>query len=120
MDVADRITELRKERGLSTNRLAKMAGIGQSTLREIEHRIKSPTVATIERICLALGITLADFFSPTAADDNEPLSPELRRLLGTGRKLNRHQVELMAQVAEEWAEANRYRLACNDIARETC
>lgn len=87
MDIAARIIELREARGYSTNKLAKLAGVGQSTLREIEQRIKHPTVATIERICTALGITLADFFAPTG-DDPDLLPAELRRLLAGAKTLS--------------------------------
>lgn len=63
MDVPKKIAELRRASGLSQNALAKKAGIGQSTVREIELGTKSPNVITLEKICDALGLTLAEFFA---------------------------------------------------------
>lgn len=63
MDILQQITKLRKERGWSEYRLAKEAGIPQSTLSNLYKRENSPTVSTLEAICHAFGISLAQFFS---------------------------------------------------------
>ncbi len=63
MDVGGRITELRKKKGITTNRLAYLAGISQSYLRDIELGKKNPTVEVLSYICEALDITLSDFFT---------------------------------------------------------
>jgi transcriptional regulator with XRE-family HTH domain len=63
MLVAERIIQLRTRKGYSTNKLAQLAEIGQSTLREIEIGKKSPNIVTLEKICQALDISLAEFFS---------------------------------------------------------
>ncbi|MBQ8780287.1 MAG: helix-turn-helix transcriptional regulator [Oscillospiraceae bacterium] len=67
-DVGARLIHLRNLKGLTTNKLANLAGISQSHLREIELGKKNPTVETLSYFCDALGITLSDFFSET---DNE-------------------------------------------------
>lgn len=57
--VGQRIRELREARGLSGNALAKLAGISQGHLRDIEiGRHKSPTLETARAIARALGVTL--------------------------------------------------------------
>jgi len=77
MNISERITQLKIEKGYSTNKLSQLAEIGQATLREIEIGKKSPNIITLEKICKALEISLADFFScesDTLAanrDDNE-------------------------------------------------
>ena len=63
MDILRRITELREERGWSFYRLAKEAGIPQSTLSNLYQRANAPTVSTLEALCGAFGISLAQFFS---------------------------------------------------------
>lgn len=63
MDVGKKIIELRKNIGLSTNKLANMAGIAQSALRSIERGEKSPTIDTLKLILTALNITEAEFFA---------------------------------------------------------
>lgn len=57
MDIADKIIYWRQKRGYSTNKLAKIALIAQSTLREIEKKNTSPSWDTIEKLCIALQIT---------------------------------------------------------------
>jgi len=65
-DVANRIRQLRTERGLTVNKLANLAGISQSYLRDIELGNKCPTVEYLEYICYALDVSLVSFFY----DDN--------------------------------------------------
>lgn len=63
IDIGKRITELRKERNITTNKLANKAGISQSYLRDIELGKKNPTVEMLSYVCYALNISLKDFFS---------------------------------------------------------
>lgn len=63
MEVGKRITELRKQKKMSTNKLANVAGISQSYLRDIELGNTNPTVEKLEYICEALGISLSAFFN---------------------------------------------------------
>ena len=88
MDIAQRIIQLRTERGISTNRLAGIAGVSQSHLREIELGNKQPGIDILERICSGLGITLSDFFS----DPLQEYSPELVRLIRASAKLSPRQL----------------------------
>ncbi|MGN1478336.1 MAG: helix-turn-helix domain-containing protein [Acutalibacteraceae bacterium] len=62
MDVGKRIVDLRLKKDLSTNKLANLAGISQSYLRDIELGKKQPTVEYLGYICDALKISLKDFF----------------------------------------------------------
>lgn len=79
MDVQERIKLLMEEKGWSEYRLAKEAELPQSTISHLFKRNNAPTHPTIEAICRAFGITLAQFF----ADEGEPvvLTPEQREVL---------------------------------------
>lgn len=63
MNVGKRISELREKRHLSTNKLANLAGVSQSYLREVELEKKNPTVEMLSYICDALHVSLQEFFS---------------------------------------------------------
>ncbi|MDR1572208.1 MAG: DUF1016 N-terminal domain-containing protein [Clostridiales Family XIII bacterium] len=63
MDILERIATLQKKRGWSGYRLAKEAGIPQSTLSNLYKRKNSPTISTLEAVCRALGISLSQFFA---------------------------------------------------------
>ena len=77
MDVQEKLRRLLKERGWSEYRLSKECGLGQSTIGNIFRRNTVPSVATLETICRAFGITLSQFF---AEGEMVELSPEVREL----------------------------------------
>lgn len=52
----------RERRGLSLHGLAERAGVSYVTIARIEGGRMSPTVATLEKLAKALGITPRDFF----------------------------------------------------------
>ena len=85
MDIHTRITQLREQRGYTVNKLANLAGISQSSLREIELGMKTPRIDTLSYICDALHITLRDFF------DDEPLSKKEDKLMQEINKLTASQ-----------------------------
>ena len=68
--IGDRIRRLRTDRGLSVRTLAATAGFSPSFISQVEHGQVSPSIASLERIASALGITLGGFFTesvPTPA-----------------------------------------------------
>lgn len=80
MDIANRIVELRSKRNLTTNKLANMAGISQSYLREIEMGNKNPTVEILCYICDALEISLQAFFDENTFNIEPSLISAIERL----------------------------------------
>ena len=75
MDVGSRITSLRTAKHYTVNKLATLAGISQSYLRDVELGKKNPTVEILSYICDALDISLSEFFddSTVSALQNDPL-----------------------------------------------
>mgnify|MGYP004688709437 CR=1 FL=1 len=70
MTCLERIKELLDERGWSMYTLSRAAGIPQSTLSNLFIRCNDPSIATLEKICSALGISLSEFFAePTAREE---------------------------------------------------
>jgi transcriptional regulator with XRE-family HTH domain len=57
-----RLREWRDRRGKSLYTLAEMSGVHFVTISRIEQGHLSPTVATLEKLAKALGITVRDFF----------------------------------------------------------
>ncbi|RAU91044.1 helix-turn-helix domain-containing protein [Paenibacillus sp. YN15] len=60
--VGEVIRDLRKQRGLSQEKLALKAGINTSYMGQIERAEKSPTLDTLEKIAVALDVELEQFF----------------------------------------------------------
>lgn len=58
-----RVMQLADERNLSLFKLSQLCDVSYSTLKNAEMRGSQLGVPTIERICVALGVTLSDFFA---------------------------------------------------------
>lgn len=55
------IRVLRKERGLSQEALARLAGVDRSYMGKIERGLNSPTIEKIYQLLPALGMTFEEF-----------------------------------------------------------
>ena len=62
-NVLERMEELRKARGLSVYKLAKLSGIPQSTIATWYQKNHYPPIDKLEILCNTFGISLSDFFS---------------------------------------------------------
>lgn len=88
MDIGERIIFLRTAKQYSVNKLANLAGISQSYLRDIELGNKNPTVEILSYICDALDLSLGDFFNDNTLDSmkTDPLTEKLYRLTPKQKK----------------------------------
>lgn len=80
MDVGKRIVELRERKNISTNKLANLAGVSQSYLRDLEMGKKNPTVEILSYICFALGISVQNFFAEPKNQINPCLASAIELL----------------------------------------
>ncbi|MBO5158040.1 MAG: helix-turn-helix transcriptional regulator [Lachnospiraceae bacterium] len=91
--IIDRIEKLCEEKQLSRYRLAQKAGIAQSSLSTLLNRKSMPTIQTLEKICVGLDITLAQFF---AGDNMTPdLTLEQKELLDTWNDMDEQERALV-------------------------
>jgi transcriptional regulator with XRE-family HTH domain len=93
VDIAERLVQLRKELNISQYKLAKLSGISQAGLSDIELGKKQPTVQTLEKILQALNVSWADFFS----SESPSMPPELVQLLNEARELTPEQVRVLTE-----------------------
>jgi len=92
MNTNERIKLLMKEKGWTEYRLAKEANLSQSTIANIFKRNTVPNIITLEAICRAFGITLAQFF----ADNNlVELNKEQKELFDKWKYLSPEQKEMI-------------------------
>jgi putative transcriptional regulator len=68
---ADRLTELRKEKGLTQSQLARAAGYSRQYIFQLEHGAAQPTWETAKKLARALGVRVQDF-----DPEEEPPAPE--------------------------------------------
>lgn len=99
MDIAKRITYFRTLKSYSVNKLANLAGLSQSYLRDIELGKKNPTVETLSYICDALEISLKDFFNEEIQETitNDPLIKKIFQL----NKKQRHTLSAFLDAMKE-------------------
>ena len=99
MDVIKRIDFLMKERNWSDYKLAAESGLSSSTIANIHRRNTVPSIATLEAICSAFGITLAQFFNEETAVVQ--LSKEQQELFNAWVSLTEHQKQIIYSLIKE-------------------
>ena len=62
-DVGNRIRELRKTLGISQEKLAEIAGIDRTYLASVENGKRNISIVNLEKIIVAVNVTISDFFS---------------------------------------------------------
>ena len=97
MDVQKRIKDLMELRGWTDYRLAKESGLSHSTVTNMFNRNNAPTLPTLEAICRAFGVTLAQFFS-----EGNPLelTKEQQVLLAKWSSLTDRQKSLLPELMD--------------------
>lgn len=70
MNVLEKIAKYRLERNWTEYQLAEKSGLPQSTISSWYRKNQIPTIPSLEKICAAFNLTLAQFFSD---DDKNPL-----------------------------------------------
>ena len=88
-DILVAISQLREARGWTEYQLAENSGLPQSTISSWYRKRIVPTVPSLEKVCIALGITLSQLFSE--GEDVYDLNCRQKRLIDlscSGMKLN--------------------------------
>ena len=93
MDIQKQIRRLMAERGWTDYRLAKEAHLSHSTVANMFNRNNAPTLPTLEALCKAFGITLAQFFSDGTA--TAEMTDEQRVLFSKWSTLSKPQKEAL-------------------------
>lgn len=102
MDIKERLEVLMNERGWTIYRVAKEADIPWSTVRNMFKRNTEPSVATLERICSGMGITLSQFFD---VDNTLGISQEQRILLENYNRLSSNNKRIVSELIESLANS---------------
>ena len=97
MDTQKRIRELMEERKWTDYRLAKEAKLSHSTVTNMFNRNNAPTLPTLEAICRAFGITLAQFF---AEGEEVQLTKEQQKLFSKWSTLTDRQKQILLELMD--------------------
>jgi transcriptional regulator with XRE-family HTH domain len=63
VNVGERIRQLRLDSGMSVRALATKTGFSPSLISQVEHSQVTPSIGSLERIAMALGVSLGKFFA---------------------------------------------------------
>lgn len=99
MDIRQRLIELQQQRGWSDYKIAQEAGLSSNTVSNIYRRGNTPSLVTLEALCKAFGITMAQFF---AEGDMIEITPELRELFDKWSALKPEQKEAIWQIIKSY------------------
>ena len=100
MDVLKHIDELLAEREWNYSILSKKSGVSESTISNFRKRGNVPTIATLESICAAFGITLSQFFMED--ESTAVLTNEQRQLIESWNSLTTAQKYLLNELIKEF------------------
>ena len=106
--IADKITSLCEKRDISKYRLSQLSGISQSSLGRIMAQENLPSLITLEKICIALGVTLSQFFQES---NSENLTEEQEEILRIWNDLNTNEQETvmsMLRGLRKWENSSIY------------
>ena len=98
-DILEKVRRLRLERNWSEYQLAEYAGIPQSTISSWFRKHQIPTIPSLEKICAAFGMTLAQFFTDEAVYANY-LTENQRQLLHSFNRLRKEQQDAVLNLLE--------------------
>ncbi len=98
-DILATITKYRQARGWTEYQLAEHAGLPQSTISSWYRKNMIPTVPSLEKICNAFGITLAQLFA--TEDTPVSLTPSQQKLIEAWTKLNEDQQAVILALMEK-------------------
>lgn len=92
IDVLNKITLYRKERGWTEYELAKRSDLPQSTISSWYRKNMQPSLASLDKIAQAFGLTLSQMLSE---EDNLIASPEEKAMLHEWNRLEPAQKEYL-------------------------
>lgn len=95
IDVHARLHQLLQNRGWTTYRLALNCGLSHATIANVYKRNTVPSVSTLEAICSAFGITLAQFFAEGGMVE---VTPDLQEVFSRWANLTPRQKELILEM----------------------
>lgn len=88
-DILATITKYRQDRGWTEYQLAERSGLPQSTISSWYRKNMIPTVPSLEKICIAFGITLSQLFAEE--ENTVSLTDSQMRLLESWTRLTEEQ-----------------------------
>ena len=98
-DILNTIIKYREERDWTEYQLAERSGLPQSTISSWYRKNMIPSIPSLEKICLAFGITLSQLFAE--GDTAVSLTESQRKLLESWSRLTEEQQAVVIALIEK-------------------
>ena len=99
MKILDRLKDLQQRHGWSDYKIAKEAGLSSNTVSNVYRRGNTPSLVTLEALCKAFGITMAEFF---AEGEMRKVTLEQQKLLDRWTTLSEEQKTAIWQILKTY------------------
>jgi transcriptional regulator with XRE-family HTH domain len=76
--VGHAVRQVRRERGVSQERLAFASGLDRTFISALERGVHNPSLLSVFALAEALNVDIRDFFAPNPADRDSSTAPQLR------------------------------------------
>lgn len=97
MNLGKRIKEIREARGLTRYQITQITGISGHHIKGIEEGTRQPTIETLEKMIIPLGITLSELFNE---GESTFLSEKERQLIQNFRTISEEKSEALLIISE--------------------
>ena len=97
-DILATITKYRQDRGWTEYQLAERSGLPQSTISSWYRKNMIPTVPSLEKICMAFGITLSQLFAEE--ENTVSLTDSQKKLVESWSRLTEEQQAAVVTLIE--------------------
>ena len=112
MNLGESIRKIRQTKGLSQGEMQKRTGILRSYLSRVENGHTIPSLATLQRLAVAMEVTLADFFptegAPTTTVEANGPPDSLEELRSSLPHLSPQQRQELLAMVKEMAKPIRH------------
>ena len=98
IDISQRIKQIRTSKQISIYRVSKETGIAQNYIRDLENGRRNPSLDTLERLIVPLGITLSELFN--VDEETSYLSKKEHQLVENYRVLPDEKSDFLLQMSE--------------------
>ena len=98
MEVYERIRKIRESKQISVYKMAKETGISPNHINDLEHGRRNPSVETLKRLIVPLGITLSELFNED--DQVSYLTEQERELVENYRNLPDEKGKLLLEISK--------------------
>ena len=63
MDISKRLKDVRKAKKISVYKLSQLSGVSETHIRDLERGDKNPSIDTLSKLALPLGLTLSELLN---------------------------------------------------------